>query len=259
MKPLSTKSLLHFIIFFSVSLFSCQKNSSGNNCPAPSSVEILNNGPVTEGWNLHLQASFQSTGYLYNWYGPNGFKVEYSYYANDAYLQERQGVTSKDAGEYKLQLKNTDGCIEYEGTVQIEVVPAPTPPCNVTANTSISSVAGVGDYTFNNHSFSSTNDFYYVTGSETVPGDYMRFAFLGSNPPLPGVYKTSSTGTFGTVPGTVGLYIETVTSQFVAHPNQNVYVNKVNNKLQVSFCSLLFNNPISPSHPITISTKLTQP
>lgn len=235
---------------------SCQKSSA--NCPDALSVSIQYNGPVVEGWPLILTANVQSTAYLYKWTGPNGWKQEYETYASDAYLQERQNISFADAGEYKLQLVNTDGCVEYEGTINVEVIAAPSPPCNISANSSISSAAGVGEYYFTNRYFSPSSGHYLISGSEGgAGGDYMRFAFLGESLPLPGVYKTG--GYFGMEPGKVGLYVSSGTYDFVANQGHNVYVSKVNSKIEVSFCSLVFNNPLSPSHPITISAKIVQP
>jgi hypothetical protein len=250
------RALPLLVVFFLFAFMSsCQKSG---NCPDAKSLTILHNGPVIEGWPLQLEADYQTTAYLYKWSGPNGWKQEYETYASDAYMQERVNITVADAGEYKLQLVNAEGCVEYEGTTQVEVIPPPTPPCNISANSSVSSAAGVGDYSFNYRLFSASSGHFFVSCSEIAPGgDNMKFAFLGNDLPLPGTYLTS--GYFGMEPGKVGLYIGTGTYDFVAHPGQTVFVNKVNNKIQISFCSLLFNNPLSPPNPITISAKIVQP
>ncbi len=57
----------------------------------------------------------------------------------------------------------------------------------------------------------------------------------------------------------VGLYINTGTYQFVTNSDQNLYVNKVNGKLEVTFCSIVFNNPFDLSYPITISARIIEP
>lgn len=212
-----------------------------------------------EGWPLRLK-TMQSQAYLYKWSGPNGWSMEYETFASNANEQERLSVTAQDAGEYKVQLINNEGCIAYEGSTLIDVTPAPQAPCILSANSSTSSVAGVGDYDFTSRSFVGSGNFYTVAAAEgTAPGTpYMRFAFAGATPPLPGVYTVAPT-TFGLEPGTVGLYIETITYQFYAWPDQKVYVTKVNGKLSVSFCSLTFGNPLNPSKPITISANVTEP
>jgi len=245
------------LVFFSLSvlLVACTKSSK---CPDPLPLTITQNGPVIVGWPLYLDASVASTGYLYKWDGPNGWKKHYEVYSSDANEQYIPAVTMAEAGEYRVQLIDYEGCVAYEGSTVVEVIDAPTANCNVAANTSTSSVAGVGDYTFNYRSFSGSGNFYIASGSQVVGGGhFMRFAFLGAEEPLPGIYYTD--GYFGLEYDKVGLYIETGTYQFVANPNQPVYVTKVNGKLQLKFCSLLFNNPMNPSNPLTISASLNQP
>jgi hypothetical protein len=255
MKLLNLYRPLMICLGFCMMLISCTKPNS--NCSDPISLTIDHNGPLYPGWPLYLEADIQSTAYLYKWSGPNGWKKDYQIFSSDAYHQEILNVTAAEAGEYKLRLIDTEGCVAYEGSTTVEVLTAPTVPCTVAANTSTSSVVGVGDFTFVNRSFSGGGGYYMVSGSQVVGGHYMRFAFLGDTPPLPGVYKTS--GFFSHEPGDVGLYIETITHQFVANPDQSVYVNKVNNKLEVTFCAVKFNNPINPASPITISAKIVQP
>jgi hypothetical protein len=183
--------------------------------------------------------------------------MEYIIYSSEAYLQFRENMTMADKGEYKLQMINQQGCIEYEGSVMVDVIQAPNPTCTIAANTSTSSVAGVGDYNFVYRNFSASSGFFDVTGRETVPGDVMHFSFLGNVAPLPGVYKTS--GYFSTGTDKVGLWIGASTVDFVSNPDQTVYVKKVNNKIEITFCALKFNNPMSPSNPVTVSAKIVQP
>lgn len=240
-----------YILFLGVVLSSCEKKSDG--CPAPSPITIKNNGPIVAGWPLQLEAEFQSTSYLYHWTGPNGWEKHYQTYASDAYLQERTNMTTADAGVYKLQLIQGD-CIKYEGTINIEVKAAPLPSCNIAANTSTSSVAGIGDMSFSYRNSAASSGTYIMTGSE--PGQSMKISFLGDVPPLPGTYKTNGYWPFS--PGKVGLYITSNTYDFVANPDQTVYVNKVNNKLEVTFCGVRFNNPLGSPNPITISAKMVE-
>ncbi len=256
MKPPYPARLVMVSFCLCAMFLSCTKPKR---CPdAPSSLIINHNGPIYPGWPLYLESEFGSANYLYKWTGPDGWKQHYRTFASDAYMQMRDSMSTAEAGEYTLQLIDHEGCVAYEGSTTVEVVPAPPPPCTVAANSSASSVVGVGDYSFNYRNFGGSGDYYFASGSEVVPGGhYMRFAFLGDDPPLPGVYKTESF--FATEPDRVGLYIETITYQFVPEPNQKVYVNKVNNKLEISFCSLKFGNPFNPASPIIISAKLIQP
>ena len=254
MKSTVPKQAVLVVICLYTFLLSCTKSSS---CPDPGGLIINQNGPVIAGWPLHLEADIQSTEFLYRWYGPNGWTKIYETYASDAYLQGIENITAAGAGEYKLKLIDENGCVAYEGSTTVEVIAAPAPPCNIAANTSSSSVTGVGDYNFVYRSFSASSGNYLISGQETVPGDYLRFAFVGNDLPLPGIYKTN--GYFGLEQGKVGLFINAGTYDFVANPDQNVYVNKVNNKIEISFCSVQFNNPLSPAHPIIISAKIVEP
>ncbi len=238
----------------SLILASCKKS---NKCSDPLPLTLENNGPVYVGWPLSLEADVRSSAYLYKWSGPNGWKQDYRIYSSDAWHQDFLNVTAAEAGEYKLRLLDSEGCVAYEGSTTVQVLSAPTIPCTPTANTSTSSVVGVGDFTFTSRTFQTGSSYYFVEGSQVINGPFMRFAFLGQTPPLPGVYSTS--GFFAIDPGDVGLYIETITYQFVANPDQKVYVNKVNNKLEITFCSVKFNNPINPANPITVSGKIVQP
>jgi len=256
MKQLVTKPVLFLAYCFSLFLISCSKPSTSD-CPTPSTILITTNSPVIEGWPLRLEANYQSITHLYKWSGPNGWKMDYVIYSSDAYLQGRENMTMADKGEYKLQMVTDQGCIEYEGTVMVDVIKVPDPTCTVPANTSTSSVAGVGDFNFLIRNFSASSGFYDITGRETVPGDIMYFSFLGNVPPLPGVYKTS--GYFATGADKVGLYIKAFTVDFVSDPDQTVFVKKVNNKLEITYCALKFGNPTSPSNLVTISAKLVQP
>ena len=255
MRPVSSRPILFLAIYFSLIFFSCTKQQS-TDCPSPLNVLINANGPIIEGWPLRLEANDQNITHLYKWTGPNGWKVEYSIYSSEAYLQFRENMTMADKGEYKLQMINAKGCVEYEGSVMVDVIQAPDPTCNIAANTSTSSVAGVGDYNFVYRNFSASSGFFNVTGRETVPGDVMHLSFLGNVPPLPGIYKTS--GYFATAKDKVGLYIGAFTLDFVSNPDQTVFVKKVNNKVEITFCALTFNNPTS-ANPITISAKIVQP
>lgn len=256
MKLLVTKPVLFLAFCYSFFLISCSKPSSSD-CPTPSKILITTNSPVIEGWPLRLEANYQSITHLYKWSGPNGWKMDYAIYSSDAYLQGRENMIMADKGEYKLQMVTDQGCIEYEGTVTVDVIPAPDPTCNIAANTSTSSVAGVGDFNFLIRNFSASSGFFDITGRETVPGDIMHFSFLGNVAPLPGIYKTS--GYFATGADKVGLYINSFTVDFVSDPDQTVFVKKVSNKLEITFCGLKFGNPTRPSNPITISAKIVQP
>jgi hypothetical protein len=160
-----------------------------------------------------------------------------------------------DSGTYKLEVKQAE-CLEAKGTVQIKVIPPPTAPCSVTNNTSTSSVVGVGGDTYSSVSFSNNIVTAYPAGS--ISNGALRFRFWGNVPPKPGKYKTNG-GTFSDVEKEVACWIGYFpATDFICKVGQDVYVTMVNGKMQVSFCSCGFTNPLGSSI-ITISAKVTQP
>jgi hypothetical protein len=237
------------ITLFSLAFFSsCSK---GGGCDQPSPIIINHNGPVVEGWNLDLRAEYATSQHTYKWSGPNGWTAQTS--GSNADLVSIENITAAGSGEYKLQLVSK-GCVEYEGKVDIEVIAPPAPPCTVAANTATSSVAGVGGYSFTYRNFGASSGHYMVEATQA--GDGMTLSFVGNDPPVPGTYKTN--GYWGMEPGKVGLYIGAGVYDFVANPDQTVYVTKVNNKLEVSFCTVRFNNPLG-SAVINVSARIVQP
>jgi len=232
------------------------KKEVESTCPEPLSRPITTNSPVTEGRTLTLE-SLSTEQELIRWYGPNGYVKEYQYFDNQAHQQARENVTMADAGEYKIQYIDGNGCVYAEGTTTVEVIAAPLPSCNVAANTAFSSVSGVGEYNFTYKSFQQSSSFFEVEGSEGYAGgDAMHWSFISVGVPSPGIYKTA--GYAATTNLEVGVSINTGTYQFVANSGQDVYVNKVNGKTEITFCNLSFNNPLAPSVPIYISANITE-
>lgn len=251
--PANKYMRLHFLLIILL-FFGCTKEK----CEPPHTIEIEHNGTIYAGWSLQLKTIH--TDGLYKWTGPNGWEIKYETIASDAFQQERLNVTLQDAGEYKVQVINREGCVTHEGIATIDVLPAPVVPCSVPSNTSTSTVAGIGNYEFKTRSFSGSGNSYVVYGSESSSGsdDHMRFVFPGTTSPLPGEYTTAASS-IGLEYGTVGLYIETITHQFYGNPGQKVYVTKVNDKIAISFCDLTFSNPIKPANPLKITANITQP
>lgn len=242
-----------FLLLTSTLFFSCVKKED---CGTPGPLDIEHNGPVVEGWYLRLKTN-GTTAYRFRWYGPNGWKKEFQTFASDANEQTRTPMTMQDAGEYKVQWVDGEGCIKYEGKVNIQVVPPPPAPCTVTKNSSTSSVAGIGAYSYS-PSFLGSGNFYYVSGASGGPGGaFIRLAFPGQEEPKPGIYETAPQS-FGLDYGTVGVMLQDGTVFSQGAPGRKVYVTKVNNKLVVGFCSLPFSNPFNPSAPFLVSANFTQ-
>jgi hypothetical protein len=248
---LTNRKLLFFPVICFLFLSCHQKEST---CEPTMNLPIEVNSPLIEGWNLNLKTDAINEGH-YIWSGPNGWKYAPVTISNQDFQQSLNNVTSQNAGEYSVKVYDYLGCLAGEGKVNVEVIAPPPPPCNLTPNTSTSSVIGVGDYTFVNPYFTSSSGNYLVSGSES--GDFIRFGFWGQNRPIPGIYEITD-GYFGQEYGTVGLFIQSGGYQFLADSG-NVYVNKKSNgKLSVSICNVKFSNPIKPSQPIYVSANLTE-
>jgi hypothetical protein len=241
-----------FLFSCIVSFYSCTKEQRSN-CEPPSNIEITTNSPVIEGWPLTISTT-SSAGSLFRWTGP-AWEVNYAAYASDAHQQGIIATKLADAGTYKVQLRDFDGCVAYEGSTEVKIIPAPLPPCNVTKNSSTSNVIGVGGVPF-------TGVIYFQGGGgiftvqTTGGGQSITFNFNGDNVPKPGIYKTS--GYFALDEATCGCYITSFPYDFINTSGQDVYVNKVNGKTQVSFCSATFTNPLG-STAIKISANVTEP
>lgn len=249
MKTFATMMLLSGVLFLS----SCKKENVGN-CGPASNMEIATNSPVIEGWPLSLSTTATS-GSLFRWIGPNAFDINYVTYSSDANLQGKLVTTLADAGTYKVQLRSADGCIEYEGSTVVEIIKPPLPACNVANNSSISNVIGVGGVSYNSIIYFHGGGGIF-TVQTSAAGETITFNFNGDNTPKPGVYKTS--GYFAMDENTVGCYITNFPYDFINTSGQDVFVNKINGKTQVSFCNAIFTNPLG-SAPIKISAKIVEP
>ncbi|MEJ7587850.1 MAG: hypothetical protein WKI04_09855 [Ferruginibacter sp.] len=79
--------------------------------------------------------------------------------------------------------------MEYEGTAEVKIIPAPLPPCNIANNSSTSNVIDVGGFSY-------TSVIYFLGGGgifsvqSSIGGETITFNFNGNNIPKPGIYKT---------------------------------------------------------------------
>jgi hypothetical protein len=244
------KAVVISMIFITL-LSSCDKISDKEPCILKD-IEVTTNSPVIEGWPIYLSTRPSQTE-SFNWQGPNG-KITTSGAQNS--IQVLNAAFS-DSGIYKVELTNTFGCLEYTRSTIIRVIPAPFAPCTVTNNTSTSTVIGVGDESYTYVSF--TNNI--AIGYPNIASSYntLIFNFFGNAIPKQGVYKTTG-GMYSLNKETeVGCFINAFpTTYFINKEGQNIYVNKVNGKLQISFCNADFTNPIGTSA-IKISAKITEP
>lgn len=250
------KQYILFLLLFSVIFNSCRKSgTTSDGCLVSNtvpSIAITSNSPVVEGWPIYVSTTATMAN-MFHWTGPNGWDINYQYFSSNANEQQRLNASFADSGLYRVELRNSDGCVEYRGSVNVKVIPAPQPPCTLTNNTSTSSVVGVGGSTYPNIYFQSST-FYTVQAS--TYGESLTFYFIGNTPPKPGVYKTA--GYAPTKETEVGCWITVSPYDFINQSGQDVYVTKVNGKTQVSFCNCTFTNPLGPTKP-KISAKIVQP
>ncbi len=245
------------LLFISCKKAATTDDATNATCPTPDSITPGNNGTnntVVVGWPLELSAPSSYVGY-YNWFSPSGGSITQAGfttpYSNVCY---KAVSTFADSGTYKLEVK-FDNCVRWAGTTKVKIIAPPTPPCNTTNNTSTSTVIGVGGDTYTNRDFSNNN---VITANPGISDGTLHFYFSGNTPPKPGKYRTNGSD-FSSVETEVGCWLSYFPArQFINKANQDVYVNSVNGKLQISFCGCSFTNPLG-SAAITISAKITQP
>lgn len=234
-------------------IVSCKKKD----CSDDSSeiIQLTANTPVYEGWPLYLTTE-SNESCTYEWTGPNGWHKNYDYYSNMNGSEIIESMTQDKAGKYAVYLRS-EGCVVKRAMVDVVISPVPAPPCNTANNTSTTNLGGVGGVTYTYVSSSSSGSTYNIQASNASQA--ITFNFNGDHVPLPGVYKTES----GYYPSSdamnkVGVYIGTGFYDFVIKPDFDVYVNKVNGKTVISFCSAGFNNPVGSTN-VVISAKVTLP
>jgi hypothetical protein len=245
-----SKIYISFFVFFTL-FISCEKLSEKEPCELKN-IQISSNSPVIEGWPIYLSTRPSQTE-RFNWAGPNG-QITTQGAQND--IQVLNAKLS-DSGSYSLTIMNTFGCTEYSGTTFIKVISPPAAPCSITNNTSTSTVIGVGgnNYTYVSFTNNSATAYPYVASSNEA----LQFRFFGNTAPKPGLYKTNGSIYSLDKENEVGCYISTFpASNFVNKEGQDVYVTRVNGKLQIAFCDCQFTNPVGTAV-IKISARITQP
>jgi len=233
------------LILCILSCFSCKKQS---NC-STSNTGITTNSPVVEGWPLYM-STFESVEYLYEWSGPNGFHISYEAFSTRANRQGKLETVLADAGTYTVKMRNRDGCVEYEGSVDVEIVQAPAAPCDVPVNTSVSSVTGVGGINYLRDTLLVNEYLYDLAVSNGLEAMIIRF----TKEPKPGVYFSS--GIFSPLQDEkAAVYIISGFYEFVMEADYKVYVTETDGKLNFRFCNARFSNPVSAT-PIIISANI---
>jgi hypothetical protein len=188
--------------------------------------------------------------YTYRWTGPNGFLVNYDYYSSSAYSQGKLTTVLADSGVYKVEMIDAEGCVAREGTALVKIISTPAPPCSLPANASVAVTGFLGGSSFTP----------YVIGGNYVEahgnGETLKLNFdINITEPKPGIYKSS--GYFARNEKEVGVWIKVGFTDFLSM-GQDVYVSTVGGKLDISFCSHVFSNPVS-STPLKVSARIVEP
>jgi hypothetical protein len=249
MKHITTFCIAGIFIF----LTSCKKQEEDSCSDTPSPLTVSTNGPVTEGWPLIFDVSGYESGYGYTYRltSPNGTFIEKPFNSSgtEAGMIQIDSASVNDSGNYKLELL-LKGCLIKRGTVTVQVNPVPAPPCSIPDNSCTASISGSGNGSY--YLISAESGFSYdvsaVTGNETI---HLMF----KQEPKPGMY-TMAQGSSMEEDETY-VYIQYGTYYSGMDVNTVVYVNKVNGKLQFTFCDGQFMN--TANNPVTISAKITLP
>lgn len=245
---------MKFIAFLTIAILvvtSCRKEE----CEAFGSLYVTTDGDVYEGWPLKLYSETTSN-YRVQISGPNGFYRKFSegeYYSGVLTIDS---TTAEHSGNYTIEYWEGE-CLIRSGTVNVSILPAPTPPCNMSNNTGTSSIGGIGPTSYN-YAYGSAFSGYYRAYGASGTSNQMNFTFNGTSRPAAGKYKSS--GSYFPEEGIDQCSVQLITSMydFFILDNQDIYVNYVNNQLVITMCPSEFFNSIS-STPLYISAKIVVP
>lgn len=244
-----------FILIFALfSSNSCQKTKKESCSTPPEPVGLSSNGPVIKGWPLVLNTVHYGTGYIYKWRGPNGWAMETTdswenYEPNKVTIDS---TSINNSGRYFVEIIH-EGCVIEGGSVDVQIIEPPLPPCSVSNNSSTSTLGGVGGTTYT--SVSHSGGIYYSVYASGGINQTINFIFKGT--PKPGMYLVDQ-GYYPSESDHAAVYIQSGFYDFFMESYHTVYVNEVNGKLQFSFCNCHFNNPVGSTE-IIISAKVTLP
>jgi hypothetical protein len=248
-KKMKFKNILFFVTI--VLLLSCEKTND-NPCEAPDTISMINNGPKIIGWPIEISVSSYSGNY--KWVSPNGGTMEQAGFVSIGSNAYRKDVTTyADSGLYRIEIRNED-CLEYIANTQVKLTAAPLAPCSSSNNTSTSTVGGVGGTTYTNISFGNNGNNIQASGAN---GETLNIQFAGTIKPREGKYTTTAgSGTLSSFQ--VSCWITKFPYDFNDMSGQDMFVNNVNGKMQISFCSNQFTNPLGSSV-IKVSGKIVEP
>ena len=233
---------------------SCKKEKKEHCSEDSTFVGLSYEGPVVKGWPLVLKTAYYNTGYSYRWKGPNGWSMETTA-SMDNYEPNKITIDPADinhSGKYYVEIIE-DGCVIERGSVNVEVIEPPLPPCTIANNSSTTTLGGVGGTSYS--MVSHTEGIYYSVYASGPINQTINFVFKGE--PKPGMYLAHQ-GYLPDESNEVAVYIQYGFYDFFLEIYYTVYVNEVNGKLQFSFCNGHFTNPVGDD-PIIISAKVTLP
>lgn len=230
---------------------SCNKSSDNNSCPGTSNTTIYTNHSVIyDGATLSMSTSLPgSNPNTFQWTGPGNW-------TSNQQIVVRTNMQSQDAGVYTIKVYNFNNCLIYTGSSNIQVTPAPPPPCTVTNNTITSTPFGIVNYNFpsgiSTYPYQSN---YYYTGV-TATNDRIDISFSGSHIPYPGIYR--SVILLPAQEDYVYIVINTSTgTQYRSKGGDDLYVNNVGGKMVVTFCNFTMYDFGNPNNLFTLTGKLS--
>ena len=162
----------------------------------------------------------------YHWIGPNGF---------ESFEREPKirFATSEMSGEYQVQFIIGDCESEFQ-SVFIDVV-EPTPPCNLTNNTSVLTTYGTKQITSASVNNYNTNYNFTCSGPQLT----YNIEFSKHELPVPGIYKIVES--FSIITQNEVRVNGNYSNYYFATNDGYIYVKyDSNNKMNVKFCNVDF-------------------
>ena len=244
----------HFL-FCAIALISfsaCKKNK----CEGTKELTVSTVGDVYEGWPLEIYSESSSYDHV-QITGPNGFIKVYNSGEYFSGIQTIESTTLANSGTYTVEYWGEGECLLKSGTVDVTILPAPTPPCSMPNNTGSSSIGGIGPTSYTSAFGNELSGYYHIYGSQSTY-QQMNINFNGTHRPKAGKYITS--GSYYPEDGSnqCSVYLTTSYNDFFVKDNEDVYVTYEGDQLIITLCSVQFSNSVS-STDLFISAKIVVP
>jgi hypothetical protein len=224
-------------VFFCLVLFASCKKESQNNCNNIGNLTLESNSPVTIGEVLKFGTQEVGGYRVYKWTGPNYYD---SQYPDDQIMY----AELKHEGWYYMSVYSLDGDCNKIDSIYLDVkLQQGSPACSVTANSTNFNNLGNDNYTSVNKHIESNFSQKCLEGSGGFYSNIKIYfhTHWRTAEPEDGIYTTINTPLFDPVDNIYNKVFITTTKSSIywaSHPDQQVYISHVGNKLQVRFCDL---------------------